>query len=275
MSARIHPTAIVDPGASLGADVAIGPYAIVGAGVEIGAGTVLAAHAVVRQGTILGERCLVDSHAVLGGDPQDLRFDTRMRSGVRLGDDVVVREGVTIHRATREGAFTEIGAGTLLMAYAHAAHDCVVGHHAIVANNVLLGGFVEIGPYAFLGGGAAFHQHLRVGESAMCGGIARCSQDVPPFSMVAERDELVGLNLVGLRRRGFSREAIASIKRAFTELYRGGGNLRERAVRMLDSPSMAGEEARRFLNFFTEGERGFARPHQARRAASFLSEDSP
>lgn len=265
MSEVIHPTAVVHPATRLGEGVAIGPYAVIEDGVELGDHTVVRSHAVVRAGSVLGAGCVIDSHAVIGGLPQDLHFDPRTPSGVRLGAGVVAREGVTVHRATTEGAFTEVGEGVFLMAQAHIAHDCVVGAHAILANNVMLGGFVQVGEHAFLGGGAAIHQHVRVGESAMVGGGARGSLSVPPFTMMAERDELVGLNLVGLKRRGFSRELIRALKLAFAQLYRERGNIRARAAELLDTPLAEVPEASRFLRFFGEGPRGFSRP--ARRSA--------
>lgn len=261
MSASIHPTAVIHTATRLDPTVSVGPYAVIEDGVELGEGSVVRAHAVIRSGTVAGKHCVIDSHAVVGGLPQDLHFDPRTPSGVRLGDGVQLREGVTVHRATREGAFTEVGAGVLLMANAHVGHDGVVGNNAILANNVMLGGFVRIGPYAFLGGGAAVHQHGRIGESAMVGGGARCSQDVAPFLIMAERDEVSGLNLIGLKRRGFSREAIRGLKRAFHGVFDGGGNPRKRAETLL-AESWATEEptTEQFLRFFLEGKRGFARP---------------
>ncbi|MDV7394938.1 acyl-[acyl-carrier-protein]--UDP-N-acetylglucosamine O-acyltransferase, partial [Arthrospira platensis SPKY1] len=133
-------------------------------------------HAVLRSGTRIGAHCLIDAHAIIGGPPQDVRFDPAIRSFVILGDKVTVREGVTVHRATSEGAATHIGEGVFLMAYAHVGHDCTVGDHAIVANNVMLAGNVQIGERTFVGGGAAFHQFVRVGESVMVSGMSRVSR---------------------------------------------------------------------------------------------------
>lgn len=257
---NIHPTAVVHSGARLSETVAIGPYAVVEDGVEIGAQTMVGAHAVIRSGTLIGEHCKIDSHAVIGGLPQDLHFDPATRSGVRLGTGVVVREGVTIHRATKPEHFTEVGDAVYLMAYAHVGHDCVIGAHAIVANNVMLAGFVSIGAYAFLGGGAAFHQHARIGESAMISGLSRAGCDVPPFSMMAERNELIGLNLVGMKRRGFSRERIRSVKLAFRSVCGEPGNFRERAANYLSTRTDLDEVERRFLGFFAESRRGFVQP---------------
>ncbi len=255
-----HPTAVIHPASRIGSGVTVGPYAIIEDGVELGDGVIIGSHAIVRAGSVLGEGCVIDSQAVIGGLPQDLRFDPRTPSGVRLGKRVRVREGVTINRATQEGVFTEVGDEVFLMAYAHVAHDCVVGDHAILANNVMLAGFVTIGAHAFLGGGAAFHQHVRIGESVMVSGMSRCANDVGPFCMVAERDDLIGLNLVGLKRRGLSRESIKAIKLAFSKLFREPGNLRKRATELMQTPLSEVEEARRFLAFFETGKRGFARP---------------
>lgn len=260
MSDRIHPTALVHDTTQVPDSVRIGPYAVIEEGVELGENCVIGAHAIVRMGTVTGRQCQIDSHAVVGGLPQDLHFDPRTLSGVRLGDGVVVREGVTIHRATREGAFTEVGDEVFLMANGHIAHDCVVGAHAIIANNVMLAGFVTIGAYAFLGGGAALHQFARIGESAMISGLSRISRDVPPFSMMAERDELIGLNLVGLKRRGFSRETIQAIKAAYRHVCGLPGNMRERAASFAATrPDLDAAEAR-FLEFFAGGKRGFVQP---------------
>lgn len=260
MSEVIHATAVVHPSTRLGEGVAIGPYAVIEDGVELGDRTIVRSHAVVRAGSILGPGCIVDSHAVVGGLPQDLHFDPRTPSGVRVGEGVTIREGVTIHRATTEGVFTEVGEGVFLMANAHVAHDCVVGAHAILANNVMLGGFVRVGEHAFLGGGAAIHQGVRIGESAMVGGLARVALDIAPFSMMAERNELIGLNLVGLKRRGFGREAIRALKLAFAKLFAETGNLRTRAGELMETSLRDVPEASRFLEFFGEPSRGFARP---------------
>jgi len=261
MSESIHPTAVVHAATRVPESVAIGPYAVIEDGVELGEHTVIGAHAVIRSGTITGARCRIDSHAVVGGMPQDLHFDPRTPSGVRLGDEVVVREGVTIHRATQAETFTEVETGAFLMAYAHVAHDCRVGAHAVIANNVMLAGFVEIGSFAFLGGGVAIHQFARIGESAMVSGLSRVSRDVPPFVMMAERDELIGLNLVGLKRRGFSRETIKALKLAFRKVCAEPGNFRARAAGY--EAAVGAElpaEAQRFLRFFAEGRRGFVQP---------------
>jgi len=240
MATSIHPTAIVEPGAELGVDCEIHPYAI------------------VKRWVKLGDRSTVHPFAVVGGDPQDLKF-SGVTSWARIGAGVRIREHVTIHRATGEGQATVIGDNCLLMAGAHVAHDCIVGKDVVIANAVLLAGHVEVGDYAILGGGGGFHQFMRIGEGTMVGGGARCTVDLPPFSLAAERDELVGLNVLGLKRRGVPREAIREIKAAFQLVYTSAGNIREVAAQALASGQFSSAEAGRFLGFFAGGKRGFAR----------------
>jgi len=255
----IHPTAIVSSDALLGADIAVGPYAIVESGVELGDRCVVLAHARVCRGSVLGAGVQVHSGAVVGGAPQMLKWDEATPSGVRLGAGTVVREGVTINRSTKAGACTVIGAECFIMAMAHVAHDCVVEDRVILANNVMLAGHVSVGTGSFLGGGAGVHQFVRIGESVMVGGLARISKDLPHFTIVGERDEVSGLNQIGLRRRGFSREVIAELKELFRRVY-AATNLRAEAAAILAAGGAASAEARRFLEFFGGGKRAIARP---------------
>jgi UDP-N-acetylglucosamine acyltransferase len=244
-SASVHATAIVEDGA------------------EVGAGCTVHAHAIVRRHTVLGERVVVHPFAVIGGDPQDLKFDPAVESGVRIGARTVLREHVTVNRATRPGGWTELGADCFLMATSHVAHDCRLGDGVVLANAVLLGGHVQVGSRAFLGGAAMFHQFVRIGESAMIGGGARVAQDVPPYAMAAERNEIVGLNLLGLRRRGLARDTVGEIKRAFRAVFLDSGNIRELAAAALRDGAYASDEARHFLEFFGGGKRGFARARRS------------
>jgi UDP-N-acetylglucosamine acyltransferase len=257
--------------AGVGTGTSIHPTAIVEDGARLGAGCVVHAYAVVRRHVVLGEGVVVHSGAVLGGDPQDLKFDPATDSGVRVGARSVLREHVTINRATRPGGHTEVGADCFLMTGSHVAHDCRLGDHVVLANAVLLAGHVQVGERAFLGGGALFHQFVRIGASVMISGGARIAQDVPPFVMAAERNEVVGLNLVGLKRRGVAREAIAEIKRAFRAVYLEPGNIRELAAAALRDGGYASTAARQFLEFFGTGKRGFAR---ARRTSDSTEEIS-
>ncbi|TVR48264.1 MAG: acyl-ACP--UDP-N-acetylglucosamine O-acyltransferase [Puniceicoccaceae bacterium] len=255
----IHPGALVDASARIAAGVDIGAFAVVEADVEVGPGCRISDHAVLRRGTVLEAEVAVDSFCVLGGLPQDLKFDPATISGVRIGARTVLREGVVVHRATRAGGETRIGADSLLMCGSHAGHDAVVGDRVILGSHVLLAGFVTVGDRAILSGGAAVHQHGRVGESAMVAGLSRISVDVPPFCLVSERNRLHGLNQVGLTRQGLPRASIRELKALLRELY-AGGSPTAAAVRLLEAGTAATPEGRRLLEFFSERGRGFSRP---------------
>lgn len=254
MPTFIHPSAIVEAGAQLGADC------------EIQAG------AVITRFARLGDRVVVHPHAVVGGEPQYLKFDRRIESLVTVGNGTVVREGATLNRSIHEGGATRVGEGCFLMAQSHLGHDCAIGNNVVLANNAMLAGHVTVGDYTFVGGGAGIHQFARIGESVMVGGLARIARDVAPYLLVAERDEVSGLNLVGLKRRGFSRETLRELKDAFRRVYSASGNIRTLAAGALASGGFASPEARRFLEFFGAGKRSFARP--ARRGHQELEDES-
>jgi UDP-N-acetylglucosamine acyltransferase len=249
--------------------MSIHPTAIVEEGAQLGAGCMIHAYAIVKRYAILGDGVVVHPFSVVGGDPQALRFDPAVFTGARVGARTVIRESVTVNRSTEAGKFTEVGENCLLMACSHVAHDCVVGNHVVVANAVLLAGHVEIADRAILGGGSLYHQFARVGENAMISGGSHVAQDVPPFAMAAERSEIIGLNLIGLKRRGFPRETIQEIKNAFRAVYFTRGNIRDIAREQLAGGTYLSAEAKQFLGFFAGGQRGFAR---ARRA---VSEEEP
>lgn len=247
----IHPTALVEPGATLGP------------------GCEIMAHAIVTRHVTLEDGVVVHPFAVIGGDPQYLKFDRQSETGVRVGAGTVIREHVTINRSIYPGKATSIGANCFLMASSHVAHDCEVADHVVFANAALLAGHVAIGAHTFLGGGAAVHQFCRIGESVMVAGHASITRDVPHFTMVAERDDVIGFNVVGLRRRGFSRVAIAELKAAFKDVYFTPGNIREVAAARLAANAFETIEAKKFLEFFAGGKRSFAR---ARRGAAEAEE---
>lgn len=255
----IHSTAIIGRSAIIPDDSEIGPYSVIEDDVILGGGCRIGAHVVLRAGTHLEAGVVVHSGAVLGGEPQDIHFDPSIRSGVSVGSQTQIRELVTISRSSKEGEQTVIGKGCFLMAASHVAHDCVLGERVVLANAALLAGHVQIGRYSFLGGSAGIHQFCRVGESVMVGGNAAITLDLPPFTMAADRNRLAGLNLVGLRRRGFSREVIADLKNCFSAVYRNGGNARSAAAEALDQQVAKTEEGLSFLAFFAGGKRGFVR----------------
>ncbi|MDB6127693.1 MAG: acyl-(acyl-carrier-protein)--UDP-N-acetylglucosamine O-acyltransferase [Verrucomicrobia bacterium] len=245
MAVQVHPSAIVETGVQLGADC------------EIMAGAIVTKHCV------LGDRVVVHPYAVIGGDPQYLKFDRSLDARVRIGAGTVLREHVTVNRSIHAGGFTTIGENCFVMASSHVAHDCAVGNNVVFANASLLAGHVSVGDHTFFGGGAAVHQFCRIGESVMVAGHASITRDVPHFVMVAERDDVIGFNLVGLKRRGFAREALAELKLAYHEIYFTAGNIRTVAAAALASGKYSAPESRRFLEFFAEGKRGFARARRA------------
>lgn len=254
MTAIIHPTAQIDPGAELGADVAIGPFAIVESEVAIGDGCRIGAHAVLRRYTALGPRCRVWEHATLGGEPQDVSFHDQV-SRLEIGADNLIREGVTIHRATTAGGSTRIGDGNFLMANCHIAHDCQIGDRVIIANGALLAGHVAVADRAFISGNVVIHQFARVGALAMVGGLARISQDCLPYVITEGSPASArGLNLVGLRRAGFAADTIRALKQAFRTLFRAGNSLQDALAELEASPS---PEVRAVAAFARSTRRGF------------------
>jgi UDP-N-acetylglucosamine acyltransferase len=229
MSATIHPTALVDPGANLAEGVEIGPYCIVEAGVVLGEGTRLISHAQVLGRTMLGEHCVVHPFAVLGGPPQDLSYKGEPTE-LRIGNRVVAREHVTMNRGTvRGGGVTTVGDDGYFMNGSHVGHDCTVGDRVIFASNATLGGHVHVGEQVIIGGLAAVHQFCRVGRHAFVGGLAAVVADVIPYgSVVGVHAHLGGLNIIGLKRRGFSREQIHDMRGAYRMLFAEEGTLQER-----------------------------------------------
>lgn len=217
---NIHSTAIVAGGAKLAADVEVGPYSIIGPDVEVGPGCAIGAHVVLEHRVVIGAGTKVGHGTILGGNPQALGFDqTRRDSGVRIGKNNIIREHVTINRATQENSDTVVGDDNFLMTGCHLAHDCRIGNGVVLANTVLMAGHVEVDDGAFLGGGSVFHQFIRIGKLAMVRGGCRFSKDIPPFCVGAGTNLAMGLNSIGLRRAGLSAEARMQLKRAFRLLY--------------------------------------------------------
>ena len=250
-----HPTAIIHPDAIIADDVEIGPYAVVEGPARIGAGCVIQAHAIIGGHVIMGERNTVGYGAVIGADPQDFAFKTTVMSEVRIGSDNRIREYATIHRGTAEGSATVVGDHCFLMAGAHLGHNARLGDHVIIANNALLGGHVIVGDRVFIGGGCVFHQHIRVGRLAICQGGSKFSKDIPPFTMVAERNGVVGLNVVGMRRAGLDVAQRAEIKAAFSLLYRSRMNVAQALAAARERSWQAGGRA--FWDFVgAAGKRG-------------------
>jgi UDP-N-acetylglucosamine acyltransferase len=253
----IHPTASIAPGARLGAGVQVGAFAVIEEDVIIGDACRIAAHAVIKRHTRMGARNRVGEHAVIGGDPQDFKFSPDTLSYTEIGDDNVMREGVTVHRGSRPDSATRIGNGCFLMATAHVAHDCMLGNHVIMANTATLGGEVVIFDRAFLSGAVNVHQFCRVGRNAMIGGCSKITQDCLPFCITdGNPSRARGLNLVGLRRSGFAAADIAALKDAYRMLHQHLP-LATAIERMKASPSAPVLEIAAFLE---SGKRGFAHP---------------
>jgi UDP-N-acetylglucosamine acyltransferase len=251
----IHPLAVVSPHAELGSNVRIGPFCVVEAGVILGDGCNLAARVTVKSGTVVGRDNLFLEGSVIGGMPQHIHMPEHPGT-TEIGDGNVFREYTTVHRALDAGHVTRIGSRCLFMVSAHVAHDCVVEDHVVLTNGAMLGGHVQVGTRAYLGGAAAVHQFCRIGKFAMIGGCARVIQDVPPYIMLDGQTALiVGLNRVGLRRAGFSQSDILDLKSAYRVIYRNGLMWQE----MLDTLRLQFPvgPASEFATFFETGKRGF------------------
>ena len=218
----------IDPKAEIDEGVTLGPWCIVGPGVRIRSGTVIESHVVIRANTTIGTNNRFHQFCSVGEDPADKKFEGE-ETWLEIGDDNVVREGVTLHRGTGAGGgHTKIGDDNLMMAYGHVAHDCIVGSHTVFANNVGLCGHVTIDDWAILGGYAGVNQFLTVGAHAMIGGMTHISNDVPAYMIVSGRPATVrSVNTIGLERRGFDKESIAEIREAFKILYKRNYSLQE------------------------------------------------
>jgi len=256
--ALIHPTAIVDPKAQLDADVEIGAYATVGPDVKIGAGTVVQSHAYVVGHTTLGKRCEVFPFACVGMKSQDLKYQAGDVSFVEVGDETVLREFSTVHLGTKAGEVTRVGSRCLIMAYCHIAHGCEVGNDVIMANVTTLAGEVTVEDFATLGGMVGVHQFCRIGTYSMIGGATKVRQDCPPY-MVTENTgdgtHVLGPNIVGLQRRGFSAEARAALKEAYKLIYREGLN-RTQALERIKYEVADLPEVRTLVEFYANSKRG-------------------
>jgi UDP-N-acetylglucosamine acyltransferase len=253
---EIHPTAVVHPGAELGAGVRVGPYAVIGAGVQLGAETEVGPHAVLEGRLEVGPRCQIYAGAIIGFPPQDLKFKPGTRSGVRIGADTVVREYATIHRASVEDGWTVVGDECYIMASSHIAHDCRVGNQVILTGYTGLTGWVEVEDRAILSGLAGIHQFVRIGSLAFVSGCSRVPKDVPPYFIVEGNPVTVrGVNIVGLRRAGVSAAARLELQRAYKLLYRAGHN-RARAVELIRRELQPLPEINHLVEFIVRSKRG-------------------
>ncbi len=251
----VHPTAIVDDGAVLGAEVVVGPWAIIGPGVRVGARTRIGPHVLIERDTSVGEGCRLGQGAVLGTDPQDLKYKGE-RSELIVGDRTVVREYATLNRGSAASGRTVVGSDCLLMAYVHVAHDCRLGNHVVLSNSVNMAGHVTIEDWVIIGGLVGIHQYVRIGAHVFVGGGARISKDVPPYCRAAGgRPRLYGLNTVGLERRGFPAGTCRHLRQAYRILFQSGLNVSQAMTRVETEVEQI-PEVRHLLDFIRNSARG-------------------
>jgi len=245
----------VDPTALVADEVVVGPYTVIGPNVRIGAGTVVGPHVHIVRDTTIGENCKIHHGAALGGDPQDLKYGGEFAELI-VGNNTVIREFVTLNRGTSAHGKTVVGSNCLLMAYAHVAHDCVLGDHVILANAVNMGGHVLIEDHVIVGGLTAIHQFVRIGKHAFVGGSAAVMKDVPPFVKAAGNPlKLYGLNSLGLQRRGFSESTRMTLKRAYRFLFSSSLNIGQALAQSRSELEMS-PDVEHFLSFIEASERG-------------------
>ncbi|GAB6182856.1 acyl-ACP--UDP-N-acetylglucosamine O-acyltransferase [Thermodesulfovibrio hydrogeniphilus] len=256
---NIHKSAIVSPKAEIGDDVIIGPYCIVGDNVKIGKGSKLISHVQIEGITEIGENCQIFPFATIGFPPQDLKYKGEP-TGVKIGNNNIIREYVTVHRASVSGdGWTVIGDNNFIMAYVHIAHDCKIGNSVIMANLATLAGHVIVEDYVFIGGLVAVHQFTRIGAHAMVGGFSGIGQDIPPYTMASgTRAKLYGLNKVGLKRRGFSDETIDILNKAYRILFRSKLSLKE-AIEKIKEDLPQIPEIKHLIEFIEANKRGICR----------------
>jgi UDP-N-acetylglucosamine acyltransferase len=257
MSTHVDPRANVSAGVTLGKDASIGPFTTVEDNVVIGDGTIIAGNVLIGNGTRLGRDCRIHHGAVVGHMPQDLKYGGEPTT-CEIGDRTVIREYATIHRGTGDDGRTIIGRDSFIMGYCHVAHDCVIGDNVIMSNAAMLAGHVEVEDSGISGGVTPVHQFVRIGRHSMVGGGLRVSKDVPPF-VLAGGEPLVfeGLNSIGLRRRGFSRETQEALHKAYSILYQSGLNVSQAVARVKEESDLSGvPEVVQVLEFISRSKRG-------------------
>jgi len=254
----IHPAAVIEAGAKIGPDVRIGPGVFVSKDAELGSGCIIGPNAVIHAYTRIGEHCRIHSGAVVGDTPQDLAFQEAI-SYVRIGNRCTLREGVTVHRGTKDGTETVVGDDCFLMSNSHLAHNVRLGNRVITASGALLGGYVEVGDGAFISGNAVVHQFCRIGRMAMIGGLSAISKDIPPFCTTrsGQYNVVVGLNTVGLRRNGFTPDQRKAVRQCLDVVYKSGLNISQ-AVEQLNALTDQ-VFAREWVEFIKSSRRGLCR----------------
>jgi UDP-N-acetylglucosamine acyltransferase len=259
MGKEIHPTAIIDSKAEIEKGVSIGPFCIIKEDVKIKKGTKLISNVIIEGDTEIGENCVIYPFTTIGLPPQDLKYKGE-KTGVKIGNNNIIREYITIHRASVSGdGITSIGDNNFLMAYVHIAHDCKIGSSIIMANLATLAGHVVVEDYAIIGGLVAIHQFTRIGAYAMVGGFSGVGQDIPPYTMASgARAKLFGLNTIGLKRHGFSEETINNLKKAYKILFREKLTLKEAFKKIQDNIPQS-KEINHLIEFIKQNKRGICR----------------
>lgn len=254
----IHATAVVAPGAQLAENVTVGPFAVIEDDVTIGAGCHVGPHALIASGARLGKAVVVHNGAVVGTVPQDLKFGGE-KTRLIVGDNTIIREFATLNRGTHHRGETRVGANCLLMAYSHVAHDCILGDNVIMSNSVNLAGHVEIGDYATLGGLVPVHQFVKIGAHAMIGGGCRVPMDILPYSLYGGLPPMImGINQIGLKRRGFTPQTLSALEKTFRILFRSKLNTTQ-AVERIKAEMELIPEVQLVLDFIANSERGISR----------------
>ncbi len=258
MSVKIHPQAVIHPGADIDEHVKIGPYAVVDKGVQIGSSTRIECGVHLTGETEIGKNCHIYSYAVIGSAPQDLKYK-KAKSFLRIGNDNIIREFVTINPGTDEGTYTRVGNSNLIMAYSHIAHNSSLGDHNVLANGATIAGHVEIGDHVVIGGLVAVHQFCRLGDYCIVGGCSKVVQDIPPYSLCDGHPAKVhGVNLIGLRRAQFRREKIDMLRKAFKLLFFAGHSFSE-AKEVIPASISDEPEIKNLISFITSSKRGICR----------------
>ncbi len=258
MGVRIHPTALVSPGAQLGENVEIGAFSVIESSVVIGKNSQIFHHVSITGNTMIGDECKIFPFASLGSAPQDLKYQGQ-KSFVCIGKKNIIRESVTINPGTEEGTTTEIGDSNLIMAYSHIAHNCIVGSNCVLANSATLAGHVTLGSRVIIGGLVAIHQFCRIGDFSIIGGCSKVVQDVPPYALCDGHPAFIyGLNLVGLRRAGINSETIKVLRRVYKILFFEGHTTKE-GVEIVRSEFNSVPQIKQLIDFVTLSSRGICR----------------
>lgn len=250
----IHPTAVIDPRAEIDSEAEIGPYVVIDGAVKVKRGTRVMSHAYLTGWTEVGENNEIHPGAILGGEPQDRAYEGE-KSYLQVGDCNIFREYVQVHRGTTAGSSTVIGNQNFLMATAHVGHNCKLGNHIVLANGVLLGGYVDVGNNVFISGNCVVHQFVRIGDYALMRGLSGTSRDIPPYAIVDWQHTVRGVNVVGLKRAGFSDQRIRAIREVFRILFRKGRNL-ALAMKEIENHAEANSDVLALMEFIKSSKRG-------------------